>query len=401
MALAALVSGGALFSGYIYLFHLHGVFYGPMLLWTALAVRFCLGPRPSPRGYALVALLALVAAAYHPFTLVLAFALTVAAPFEFGWIRDRRAVAIVAVLAAVGAALIWFVWPKHMTVQTAEKLAALVASARSIEVVRPVALVSLLLAVATAWSTRWPAAWGRRAGTFAPLVVFAMGVGAHLAGAPVLAVWLAAAFVKLVLHRRWSLAAMLAASAALPFAGGSGSPTYAVFALALATVATIVDADGFELALAQVPDAAPAVAAVAILALAGAMRAGVDVPVVSRLARPVIAERERTHQLARLLERILADPAERALPVVLADAARAPVEGATTSDRSHRAPTQQVCLDAYLEHERGAPAGSQALLQIAFGQSDEVARKSGFSEPSTHAGQAVVRHVLFGVAPLH
>ncbi len=98
-----LVSGGALFSGYIYLCSsLHGVFYGPMLLWLALALRFALGPRPTPRGYAAVAIAGFVAAASRPFTLVFGLALAVASPFEFRWLRDRRAIALVAVLQLVG-----------------------------------------------------------------------------------------------------------------------------------------------------------------------------------------------------------------------------------------------------------------------------------------------------------
>jgi hypothetical protein len=393
MALAALAAGGALFTGYIYLFHLHGVFYGPMLLWLAVAVRFCLARKPTPRHYTLVAALALVAAAYHPYTLVLAFALAVAAPFEFRWFTDRRAVALVVLLAAAGAALIWLVWPRHLTTQTAEKLGALLASARTLEVVRPVSIVALVAAAATAWMTRWPEALGRRAPLVAVFVTSLMGLAALGLGAPVVCVWIAASLVKLVVHRRWTLATMLAASIGLPFAGGSGSPTYAVFAIALATVALAVDADGIEFALARVPNRVPWSVAVLVIALAGALRSGVEVPGVSRIVQPVIAERERTHQLAQLLERILSDPATRALPVELGDAALSPVEGATSADRSRRAPTQQLCLDAYLSYVRGEPDPGNTRIVVAFGLPGG-GEGHELSEPSRHAGWAVADRLI-------
>src|SRR6185295_2250201 len=72
-ALAALVSGGVLFSGYLYLFHLHGVFYGPMLLWLACALRgYFLGMTRDRLGA--LSLAALAIAMFHPYTIVFCLA---------------------------------------------------------------------------------------------------------------------------------------------------------------------------------------------------------------------------------------------------------------------------------------------------------------------------------------
>ena len=43
-SLFALVAGGVFFAGYIWAFHLHGIFYGPLLLYVAALLRLASGP---------------------------------------------------------------------------------------------------------------------------------------------------------------------------------------------------------------------------------------------------------------------------------------------------------------------------------------------------------------------
>src|SRR5262249_22207749 len=44
LALLSLVAGGVFFAGYIWVFHLHGIFYGPLIVYVAALVRSARGP---------------------------------------------------------------------------------------------------------------------------------------------------------------------------------------------------------------------------------------------------------------------------------------------------------------------------------------------------------------------
>jgi hypothetical protein len=360
-ALAALVVGGGLFSGYIYLFHLHGVFYGPLLLWLAWVVATSAEELTAGRLLRF-ALSVVLVAMIHPFAVAFGVAFLGAALLERGWLRDPRRLALAAGAVAVGLALLLAVTPGNPLAGREVKLAALVASMRALEANRIVTMACLVLAVATAAGTERIGRTGRLGA--AALVVTLAPVLGRLE-LPLTLVWLAAAIARTIIERRWTLAALLVTAVALPYAGGTGSPTYAVFAVALATFALAGHWDDAERVLVALRPAPVAGAAVALLALALVVRSGVRVPVVSALARPVIAERERSHQLDRMLRELLDSP-WRSHPVYLAVESRAPVASGGGLDRERRPPTQQVCLDAFLEHARGAADSSATPIELHF-----------------------------------
>jgi hypothetical protein len=383
-ALLALVVGGVLFAGYLYLFHLHGVFYGPLLFWLACAVRATMKPT-TPRGLAAVALGGFVASTAHPYALVLELAFMGGMLIETDWLRDPKKLGFVLVASVAGAWLILDAMPNNFLVTASHVGArAVLSSFRATEVNAAVSVVAALLALATVATTRWP----RRvtAVTAVALVGLAALVLARL-GLPILPLWIAAALVKAGLHRRFALGLMLAVSLGLPFAGDAGSPTYLVFAFALATVILALDVAPIERALAAFQPRYALAGSAALLLLACLLRAGVSVPVVGSLARPVLAERERTQQLDRLLRQLLASPA-RMHPVRFATDAAAPVQSGGALDRRRRPPTQQVCLDSYLLHVRGRPEAGASPVYLSFGDGP-VPGTPLLTVPGRYAGPAV------------
>ena len=380
-ALAALVAGGVLFSGYIYLFHLHGVFYGPVLLWLAFAVRAT--GRPLGRGTLLVlGATALAAALVHTFAFAFLLAFLAGSAFDRGWLRGRRGAALAIALVATGALLVAVVAP-HLLRATGPGLLALATSLRAVEVNRVVTIVLAGLALATVAGTRWG---GGGARAVALAVTAAGAVALVAADRPMAFLWLAAGMTKVLLHRRFTAAALLAASLALPYAGGTGSPTYAVFALALLAWITALDAGAFERALEGLRPAHAWAAAGALAVLALVVRSGADVPLVTRLARPVLAERERTRQGEDLLRAIVESP-WRKHPVRLAVDAGAPTEAGGAIDRGTRPPSNQICIDAWLRHVRGAPDVKAAPIVLTFGGTPPAGRRVAFVE-GRQAGDA-------------
>ncbi|MEO6462038.1 MAG: hypothetical protein ABIP29_03095 [Candidatus Eisenbacteria bacterium] len=384
-SLAALVAGGVLFAGYIFLFHLHGVFYGPLLLGLALAVRAAEKPL-APSGLALLGAGTLVAAAAHTYALALGLAFVAGTAIERGWLRDRRRFALALVVAALGLALIVLVAPRDLWSATSRGLLALVTSFRAVEVNRVVALVAALLAIVTAATTRWP--FGRAGRTAALLVTLVGVVGCMATSLPVVFAWLVVGLVKAALHGRWTLAFLLLASLGLPYAGASGSPTYAIFALLLLTWILALDADGFERAAARLAPAHAWAATAALVVLGLVVGRGVEVPGVSHLARPLLAEKERTHQGERLLAQVLSSP-WRTHPVRLAAAALAPTEAGGAVDRRERAPTNQICLDNYLNHARGVADPAAAPVVLSFGGGGRTSGSGVLVVPGRWAGDAV------------
>src|SRR5262249_17825379 len=146
-----------------------------------------------------------------------------------------------------------------------------------------------------------------------------------LLGQSALPIWIVACLIKLAREGRWSWLAMLALAAIFPIAYPTGSPTYTVPALLIATAALAFHAERLETALARVPDLAASATVLLVVVLVLVIRMGIEVPVVSRLAEPLLAERERTRQMETVLQWALVSD-YREDPIRLYREARSPNE---------------------------------------------------------------------------
>lgn len=386
-ALVALAVGGACFAGYIYVFHLHGVFYAPLLLYLAALVRLARAPIGAPALAGALGAGAL-AALFHPFALALAVAFAAGAVAESRALRSGRGLAAVAAVLAGAAALYLLLVPASVRGPAADPLHGWRVSFATTEVNRAVSLVAAALAVVAARGLG--AGRLRLAGT----AVVAIAAGALLVLRwPVTPLWIAVAALAAFVQGRPALAMVLLACAALPAANPTGSPTYVVFAAFLAAGLT-ADAAGLEERLAWLRPPVAAALLAAAVALGVALRAGAPVPVAAAVARPLVAERERTAAFPVLVREYLASE-WGGHPLVLARGFERPAEG-DALDRRFRPPTSDTHLATWLAHlRRGAPAVGETLY-VAFG-GDPLA--AGGQVVLTARGRAAGDALVFRRAP--
>jgi hypothetical protein len=388
LALLSLVVGGVFFAGYVWVFHLHGIFYGPLLLYVAALVRSARGPLDL-RTLLGVFVGGVLTALAHPYALPLAIAFALGALVETPLLRTRHGAAALTVVLAGSAVVYVLLVPSsyHGGVAT-EPLAGLLTSYRTTEVNVVGSLVAALLAAWTA-SRAWPG----RAGGVAALLTMLLAGASYTVGLPVLPLWIAWAAARCVRHRRWSMAAVLCACALLPIANPTGSPTYAVFALFVAACATALDERDIEDMLESLRPlrAVPVLGAVAgLLVLALALRSGISVPLVSNVARPLLAEGERTRQMEVMADRLL-HSTWRAEPVRFATESANPVD-VDAVDRRFRPPTGRTHLTTWLDWKRGGAATGHDTLVLAFGGETRPGMDTLFVARGRYAGDALMLH---------
>jgi hypothetical protein len=200
--------------------------------------------------------------------------------------------------------------------------------------------------------------------SLAGIGIFCSAVFAFV-GLPVLLVWIAAAVVKMACLRKWSLAFMTAAAALLPGIAPSGSPTYAIFAVLLSVIALSWGWSNTERLLMSL-GSTWAIAIILLAVLVGsAVRMGVRVPMVSRLAQPLLAEKEKTWQLEAIIQWMMtSDYRNWHLQV---EGIVNPADSASQAiDRRYRPPTYQIYLDSYLAAQ-GSNPGDPRTLVATFG----------------------------------
>lgn len=376
-AVAAFLVGGALFSGYVYLFHLHGIFYSPLLVFLALLLGAKQGRGTG--GLFTLFILAAVTAFFHP------FALPLYAAYVGGmWLERRVPLGATAIAVGASAALAAALLHGGRSVPIGpETWSGLAVSYRMVEIHPAAIAVSVLLAFVTAATTRFAWRWPYAAG------IAALAVALAILGQSALPVWILACLIKLGREGRWSWVLLLALAAIFPIAYPTGSPTYTVPALLIATAALASRAEGLEAWLSRLPDLAASATVLLVVFLVLAVRSNIPVPVVSRLAQPLLAEQERTHQMETVLRWALGSE-YRSDTIVLFRAARSPSEAENAVERVHRPPTQQAHLDRYLEEERKDGATGSDTLVVSFGNDPVPSADLVYRLPGRTAGEARV-----------
>lgn len=297
-ALVACVVGGVFFSGYIQLFHVYGLFYVPVMLTLGALLRFHASDTFEKREL-WFAVVATVLALWHPF----ATALFVG--FYFGFYLDtfdKRSKAqhiqavVILVVGILAIAALVIVFPRaQMPLDT--KLFGFLVSYQTNEINRVASLVAFLLAQTVVLSMGFPP----RVSLAAFLVVSALSVVFLLKGVPLLLLWICAVLFKLLHLRCWSLLFLTFTAALLPLGGGIGTPIYALFATIAAAYVTPLGWPRAEKALRFIKTryvTGTVIASAIVLLL---VRVGIEVPIVTRVASPLLTERERTYQLEDIL----------------------------------------------------------------------------------------------------
>ncbi len=386
MGYVALIVGGVLFSGYIYLFHLHGVFYSPLLLLVALL--FFLETRTITAGRLwTVVLAALVAALFHPYALPVFLAALagfyIERPSEF---RPFGRVLVGSIAGALVLIVVLVIIPRHESVMTTrEMLAGLVTSYQMVEVNSAVSAVVALLVMLTALS--YPVGPGVR--WIALGVALAGVIAASMWGLPILFIWIGVSIVKTVLNRKWWLCFVIAGTAMLPAPAATGSPTYAIFVIMACTGGLALAWQEAEERILVWGDRLAALTIVVALLLLILLRSGVQVPVLSRVAHPIVAEREKTVQLEEIVRWLVHSEYARYEPVLVRVSSN-PREASDAVDRTNRPPTSQEYLSKYARSRRHGEALPGKIVLVGFGGEDVPGGTLLHTVEAPDAGQARV-----------
>jgi hypothetical protein len=300
-ALVAFVVGGVFFSGYVHLFHIYGIMYVPVMLTLGALFRFRASSTLDKREV-WFAVVATLLAFWHPFATALFVGFYFGFYLDTFWQRSRvqhvQAVVILLVgMMAVAATVVLF---PRTVIPLDTKLFGFLVSYKTNEVNLVASFVAFLLTQMVVFSM------GLSPGVKLAAVLFvsALSVLFLLRGLPLLILWVYAVLIKLLRMRCWSLFFLMLTAALLPFGGGIGGPIHVLFAIIVAVYVTPLGWSQAQSAVSFLKTRYVIGTIVALAIVLLMVRVGIEVPIVTRVASPLLAERERTYQLENILTRL-------------------------------------------------------------------------------------------------
>jgi hypothetical protein len=396
-ALVTFVLGGVFFSGYVHLFHIYGLFYAPVIL-TMGALLYFNATNTFEKRQIRIAFLATVLVFWHPFATAL-FVGFYTGFYLATFRRSSRAqhVRALTILFIGMAAIIGLVaiFPRApMPLDT--RLYGFLVSYQTNEVNRIASLVAFLLTILVIVSMYLSPKW-----TLAACLLTSVLSVVFLAnGLPLLLLWIGATLIKLFRIHSWSLLFLSLTASLLPFGGGIGTPIYALFAIIMAAYATALGwsrAEGF-LSFLKAQYVAGIVGVFVILLLL--VRAGVEVPIITKVATPLLAERERTYQLEKMLAWLHSSDF-CSYDIAFSEHAGSPIDSVESAiTRRNRPPAAIGDVDLFwksvLQCQNQQADGGRRTAILTFGGPSLEGASPVFSVTSRHAGDATVwiRNVL-------
>lgn len=118
------------------------------------------------------------------------------------------------------------------------------------------------------------------------------------------------------------------------------------------------------------------------------LRAGIHVPVISKLANPLLAEKEKTFELRNIAEWMLASR-YRDYNVVFSQEAGWPSRTQNALNRQHRPPTEAWTFRVYLDSKRNRPSCAGTLV-VTFGDDKVPGAREIYRVKGQYAGDAIV-----------
>jgi len=375
----------AFFSGYIFLFHLHGVFYGPLLVYISILLSFSDRPSSRSQNVFLIFILTLLVALYHPFSLLVYAFFLVGYFFQHQKQLNHSHVIVFVLLFIVTILLQYLILQSRETLSITRMFHGILVTFRMVEVNTTLSILAALLSFITIWTI--PTSNIKR---FVSVFVISALSGVFLYyNIPVLLLWISILSVQSIMQKRWILLSLMLSTLLFPAATATGSPTYSVFVLIASSYAmvSLFRSQQFERFLQRYYWLVRLFVTCCIL-LFFFIKTGNHIPVASNMVNPILAEKEKTNQLETIISWYQhSNFSSRRLQ--LFDSAENPSVASNAIDRKHRPPTSQKYLDAYLGKCVSSLPDSIPLV-ITFGDKYLQSRKILFSVPGRYNSTAIV-----------
>ena len=367
-SVAAMVAGGVYFTGYIFLFHLHGVFYAPLLVFVSAALVLA-----EEDEYGKLLKFSIIGGTFTG--LIHSFAFAVMAAIALGvlvelWNKHKKSEIPLAVFLLMLSLVMMKIFVlKGGQTSLIRHLSGFLKSYELTEISHLIVPLTFLFTVVTILSMRY----GKVIKALSLMIagVIFVFVLMKVVKFPYLFVLTFFALLKMISLRKFVVSAMLIAAFLLPIATGVGTPAYAIYTVFIAIYISAYDTESLlnyeflkKFFRNKVWRYAVVVAVVLFVLL---IRMGVEVPVMFKFALPILAEREKTLQGEAIVDFVLNSPYRRCV-LVPAKKLLFPNEADDVMDRRTRPPFDAKSINRFLDYIRGEPSVTDTLV-ASFGNS--------------------------------
>lgn len=374
------------FPGYIYLFHIHGVFYSQVIfalsffLYTYNKINF---KRYNHRHYIFFFCVGLICSLFHPFSFLIYLAFIIGVLIE-----NRKLIKLKTIILNITLILLAIIILKILSLKTDAVFKDYILDGfyTSYKLTELNIFISISIFLMILLGVRSINQINKYHKQSFYIIYFILSILFIFIKIPLTFLWIAICFYKTFILKKWVYTFLLITLSILPLSSASGTPTYIIFDILFLTYLTSVNLD---FSLKWPFTRLLIIYSLGILFLVILIRADIKVPLISNIALPLLSEKEKTKQLEELLVKFN-NSSFKNNRLVLWENAELPVFTPAKAERRFRPPTYQHYLSYYQNVCLNPKKIYQKDLYITFGGMEIANGRKIFSVKGLYNGEASI-----------
>jgi len=291
-----LITGGTLFAAFSYLFHLHGLYYSPVLLFIAVLIYYYYQPL-SIKNISIIFISALTAALFHPFAIFVYIFYKAGSLIEKRNELNVKRLTYIEVYVVFMIILSFILVPHQSLFLSASNFQGLMNIYRLLQINQLITLILFGMGVFTILGLPL----GRKRKIVLILILVFISILIYITKLPMLLVVVITAVFKLIYFRRWTYLALLIVTFMFSVFTNieSGHLKFLVLFIIALNVSINISTPRFESYFKPVYGSVLILLAISIIIL---LRNDVKIPGVSKFAGSLLATRESSYNLDNVIK---------------------------------------------------------------------------------------------------
>lgn len=291
------IIGGFFFIGFSFLFHLHGLYYSPLLLLISLIIYFY-NKSLSLQNLVIVFIIVLITSLFHPYAIFIFIFYLIGLCIE-----KRKSLTVKYYLLGfsfilIGIVIINILVPDQTVHWEVLKIKKLLNIYKPLDKNLIMSAVSVLLSLFTIRSIKMDI----KLKNYFSLGVFLLSVLFYFISVPVILAWFISSIIKMSKLKKWTMVFLILATFLFPVFTGFESRHLYFLMLIVCAYTVPINWEWLENKFYFIDGKKTIIILVCVLSLFLILKQDIHLPIISNIVQPLLAEKEKTYQLEEIIK---------------------------------------------------------------------------------------------------
>lgn len=387
ITLSLLIAGSFFFSSFGYLFHLHGVFYSPLLLLIGSLIYYYEKPWASAnivRGFVLTIFVSL----FHPFAICIYLFYLIGLSLEKRQFITPAQYVLVTSFIIMGLVTIKILVPDQSIHIDTKTMRGILNIYQSMENNLSLSIISFLLSALTLASIKTTVKLRKHL----MIGIIFLSLLFYFKSIPIIFVWIISSLLKTIITRKWTMTFLVLVTSLFPLFTGIGSPHLIFLIVVVSALSIPIGGGDLEDKLLFINKSSSFAFTLILLSVFFLLKQDIHIPVISKLAHPLLSEKEKSFQLKNVVGWLMKSE-YKGYGLNLVSSSSKTLKSGRIVTRKQKVPTTNDYLNSYLGSLRPSineKAEKNETLYVCFGDYIIENAKLLYSVKGEYSGNASV-----------